>query len=123
MFKVVFSRVLNPLCEGITADRPLPIIELEKLRRKNIEHIQLLRELAVSKAISDLAAQVAHDIRSPLAALGAAARGLSIPEDQRTLVDGAIGRMQGIANDLLARYRAPGVEVKTKPEVCTWQDF
>jgi len=68
---------------------------------------RLESELAVSKATSDLAAQVAHDIRSPLAALGAAAKGLEMPEDQRKLVEGAVGRMQGIADDLLQRYRAP----------------
>ncbi len=75
-------------------------------------------ELAVSKATSALAAQVAHDIRSPLAALGAAAKGLEVAADQRTLIDGAIGRMQGIADDLLARYRAPGAAVKAKPGPC-----
>ncbi len=68
---------------------------------------RLESELAVSKATSDLAAQVAHDIRSPLAALGAAAKGLEVPEDQRKLGEGAVGRMQGIADDLLQRYRAP----------------
>ncbi|OGS07110.1 MAG: hypothetical protein A2270_03855 [Elusimicrobia bacterium RIFOXYA12_FULL_51_18] len=69
---------------------------------------RLESELAVSKATSDLAAQVAHDIRSPLAALGAAAKGLDIPAEQRKLMEGAVGRMQGIADDLLERYRAPG---------------
>jgi len=77
---------------------------------------RLESELAVSKAVSDMAAQVAHDIRSPLAALGAAAKGLNLPEEQRTLVDGAIGRMQGIADDLLQRYRVPGAAVKSKIE-------
>ena len=69
---------------------------------------RLESELAVSKATADLAAQVAHDIRSPLAALGAAAQGLDIPAQQRVLIDGAVSRMKGIADDLLARYRAPG---------------
>ena len=79
---------------------------------------RLESELAVSKATSDLAAQVAHDIRSPLAALGAAAKGLEIPEEQRKLLEGAVGRMQGIADDLLRRYRAPSaVPVQTKASV------
>ncbi|MBI4350995.1 MAG: HAMP domain-containing histidine kinase [Elusimicrobia bacterium] len=79
---------------------------------------RLESELAVSKATSDLAAQVAHDIRSPLAALGATAKGLTLSDDQRTLIDGSIGRMQGIANDLLARYRAPGAAVPARSETC-----
>lgn len=58
-------------------------------------------------AVGRMAAQVAHDIRSPLAALGAAAKGLELPADQRALIDGAVGRMQGIADDLLQRYRGP----------------
>ncbi len=73
-------------------------------------------ELAVSKAVSDMAAQVAHDIRSPLAALGASVKGLAVPPEQRTLIDGAVGRMQGIADDLLRRYRAPGAEARAKLE-------
>ena len=68
---------------------------------------RLESELAVSKATADLAAQVAHDIRSPLAALGAAAKGLDIPEEQRKLMENSVNRMQGIADDLLRRYRAP----------------
>lgn len=75
-------------------------------------------ELAVSKALSDMAAQVAHDIRSPLAALGAAAKGLDLPADQRGLVDGAVGRIQGIADDLLRRYRAPGAAARGGTEPC-----
>lgn len=59
-------------------------------------------------AIGRLAAQVAHDIRSPLAALGAAACGLDLPAAQRDLVEGAVGRIQGIADDLLRRYRMSG---------------
>ncbi|MCX5792490.1 MAG: HAMP domain-containing sensor histidine kinase [Elusimicrobia bacterium] len=80
---------------------------------------RLESELAVSKATSDLAAQVAHDIRSPLAALGAAAKGLELPAEQRALVEGAVARMQGIADDLLQRYRAPSdAAAKAKPAVC-----
>jgi signal transduction histidine kinase len=79
---------------------------------------RLESELAVSKATSDLAAQVAHDIRSPLAALGAAANGLEMPEEHRKLVGDAVSRMQGIADDLLARYRAPSAApVAAKPAI------
>jgi len=34
------------------------------------------------------------------------------------LIDGSIGLMQGIANDLLARYLAPGVAETARPETC-----
>lgn len=81
---------------------------------------RLESELAVSKAVSDIAAQVAHDIRSPLAALGAAASGLELlPAEQRSLIEGSVNRMQGIADDLLQRYRAPSAGPgKVKALVC-----
>ncbi len=79
---------------------------------------RLESELAVSKATADLAAQVAHDIRSPLAALGAAAKGLELPEEQRKLMENSVNRMQGIADDLLRRYRAPSdAHTVSKPAV------
>jgi len=52
----------------------------------------------------------------PLAALGAAAKGLALPGEQRDVISKAVGRMQGIADDLLDRYRAPGAAVKAKAE-------
>lgn len=118
------SEVLNPLSDGITANSPLSIVELEKLRLKNIEHIQLLRELAVSKAISDLTAQVAHDIRSPLVALDAALRHADqLPEKQRVIVRHAVNRIHDVANSLLEKNRqqpatAAGIATTDKlPEV------
>ena len=77
--------------------------EMNRFKRE----YSLIMELRLKESMTTLAAQVAHDIRSPLAALGAAAKGLEMPEDQRKLVEGAVGRMQGIADDLLQRYRAP----------------
>ncbi len=80
-------------------------------------------ERKLNLRLVSLAAQVAHDIRSPLAALGAATKSLALPADQRTLIDGAVGRMQAIANDLLHRYRAPGAEVEAKAEICPLSDL
>jgi signal transduction histidine kinase len=100
--------ILYPLVEGLTRTEPLGVIELDELRRKNLNHIQLVKEKSLSDALVNISAQVAHDIRSPLAALGAAAKGLSSDAEQRKLIEGAVGRMQGIADDLLARYRSPG---------------
>lgn len=70
-------------------------------------------------AVGRMAAQVAHDIRSPLAALGSAAKTLDLPSDQRALIDGVVRRMQGIADDLLQRDRALSSEPsKAKTAVC-----
>ena len=71
-------------------------------------------------AIGRMAAQVAHDIKSPLAALGAAAKGLDIPEEQKNILEGALSRMQGIADDLLQRNREPSASAASSiPAVCS----
>lgn len=80
--------------------------------------IKTLIETEKDAAIGKVATQVAHDIRSPLAALGAAAKGLELPNEQRLLLGGAIDRMQGIADDLLRRYRTSGTEVKATTDTC-----
>lgn len=60
-----------------------------------------LRNAAMA-ATGELATQVAHDIRSPLAALEAAAGDTSqLPEDKRALIRGALGRIRDIANSLM----------------------
>lgn len=63
-------------------------------------------ELALARALSDAATQVAHDIRSPLAALEvAAADAHQMPDDKRALIQQAVERMRGIADGMLERYR------------------
>ncbi len=112
------TEILQPLAKGLETDTPLTIDELETLRRHNQERTSLLSRQAVSEARMQLSAQVAHDIRSPLAALAVATKGVKIPADQRALVDGSIGRIQAIADDLLKRYRSPGAEQESKIETC-----
>jgi signal transduction histidine kinase len=84
--------------------------------------LEVAAKMAVAEkeaAIGRMAAQVAHDIRSPLAALGAAAKSLELPAEQRALIDGAVSRMRGIADDLLDGYRAGSAAPAKKagPEV------
>ncbi|HNW42872.1 MAG TPA: HAMP domain-containing sensor histidine kinase [Elusimicrobiales bacterium] len=67
---------------------------------------RLESELAVSKAVSNMAAQVAHDIRSPLVALDAALKNTEqLPEKQRIMVRHAVNRIRDIANNLLEKNR------------------
>jgi len=117
------AEILSPIMYGLDSGSPLAVKELEALRHKNMERTKLIEERARMTALVDLSTQVAHDIRSPLTALGAATKGLEIPADQRTLIDGAVGRMQAIANDLLHRYRAPGAEIGAKAEICPLSDL
>lgn len=68
-------------------------------------------ELERQSAISSMAAQVAHDIRSPLVALDAALKHTEqLPEKQRVMVRHAVNRIRDIANNLLEKNRwQPGV--------------
>lgn len=75
--------------------------------KRLLREYKLSVESQINETRASMAAQLAHDIRSPLAALGAAACGMNLPPEQKALIDGAVGRMQGIADDLLKRYRAP----------------
>jgi signal transduction histidine kinase len=72
------------------------------------------RRLAYYKTRGQLAEQVAHDLRSPLAALESLiGRLASIPTHEQGLARSAIARIQGIAEDLLA---GEGNPIPTHPE-------
>ncbi len=76
------------------------------------------RDLHENEAkLGKLAAQVAHDVRSPLAALEVVLPDLSVlSEDKRLLVRSAIGRIQDIINHLLETYRKDKAPPQTKPQ-------
>lgn len=72
-----------------------------------LEHHKVLTENEKQQALVILAAQVAHDIRSPLAALMSAEKDLKVlPEDTRILIRGALNRIRDIANNLLEQNKA-----------------
>ncbi|HBA60378.1 MAG TPA: hypothetical protein DCZ92_06105 [Elusimicrobia bacterium] len=105
------AEILNPITDGLSADIPLGVSELEGLRFKNLEGIRLAGEKAHMEALVNLSTQVAHDIRSPLAALDTALKDLeALPAEKRDLVRGAVGRIGEIARDLLENYKKPGVK-------------
>ncbi len=67
-----------------------------------------LTELRKSEALSLAAAQVAHDIRSPLSALNLVTSSLdNISEEKRLIIRNAASRINDIANNLLARRKGP----------------
>lgn len=73
--------------------------------------------LRAKQALINNAAQVSHDIRSPLAALNTVLRNLStLPEDQRILIRNAVSRINDIANNLLIEYRDESKETSTSTQ-------
>jgi len=68
--------------------------EIKRLQKRELE-------LAASKVYSDVAVQVAHDIRSPLSALELMSSQLTeVPETKRLVVRNSINRIRDIANSL-----------------------
>ena len=100
------TEVLTPLSQGLNSDVALDIYEMDELRRKNLAHIQLIQEKSVVDAMVSMAAQVAHDIRSPVFALAAALKNMEqLPEQQRVVVRHAVNRIRDVANGLLEKNR------------------
>jgi two-component sensor histidine kinase len=76
------------------------------------------RQAEQNAALGKLAAQVAHDIRSPLAALEVAVRILDgLTDDERILIKGASSRIKDIANNLLHQNKSVIAAEQMKPEL------
>ncbi len=102
--KAVLLTAQGNTAENLT-DLPTEIRPLAQALLKSVADLQKTQiESAGVKARGDLASQVAHDIRSPLAALDVALTELGqLPEETRILVREATQRIRDIANNLLAR--------------------
>lgn len=75
-------------------------------RKRMLREYTLSLESGINESKANLAAQVAHDIRSPLVALDAALKNTAqLPEKQRIIVRHAINRIRDIANNLLEKNR------------------
>jgi signal transduction histidine kinase len=87
--------------EELTGNIDEILVRSEKTRQENVN---LIKESAIAK----IAQQVAHDIRSPLAALDMATSQLKdSPEELRVLIRSAVRRIHDIANDLSTSKRTP----------------
>lgn len=85
-----------------------------------------VREAEVNKSRYLLATQVAHDIRSPLAALDGVLSDVSqMPDGKLSLIRMATGRIRDIANDLLETGRGTKTDAArtTAPAACRLADL
>lgn len=76
----------------------------QKMRRQLLDVQLRMSDNEKQAVLGSLAAQVAHDIRSPLTALSVVNEDLSeLPESKRILVRSAVSRIRDIANELLEK--------------------
>lgn len=69
-------------------------------------YLSSLVELEKNEALGKLAAQIAHDIRSPLTALKSVVQGSKgLLTDENQLLKSAASRIESLADDLLSRYK------------------
>jgi signal transduction histidine kinase len=79
-----------------------------------------LAEAEREKAFAEVSAQVAHDIRSPLAALDLlVSEARAMPEERRALLRQAATRIRAIADGLLARRRSEGLRERALLELAS----
>jgi signal transduction histidine kinase len=92
---------------GILVLLSLPLTLHE--RNRITKEYNLSMDLHAHKLLALFSAQVAHDIRSPLAALDVAVKDtVQMPEKQRVVIRNASNRIRDIANNLIEKYRSPG---------------
>jgi len=97
----------------------LPLVLHEKNRL--VRDYRLTIELQINESMTEMAAQVAHDIRSPLAALDMAVKSSShLPEEQRIIIRSAASRIRDIANSLLEKNREAKSAAAADEACGTW---
>jgi signal transduction histidine kinase len=130
---VVLSRRVNWFASRMLADLnvlassselPMAFIEFSEIQNQMKKKLELERENGLMKSksiLGELASQVAHDIRSPLAALSHMEGDLAVlDEEKRILLRSAVNRIYDIANNLLEKNRKsqqPAKDESSEPSV------
>lgn len=84
------------------------ISEFKNISDQFLYYIKSQSKMLENEARSEMAKQVAHDIRSPLSALEVMTESLiAFPESERILIRHAIQRINDIANELLQKGNIP----------------
>lgn len=119
---IAFTPILLAIAHLMFSSEPTQIeLDMAKERAQLLIEEKTLRdaELLQSKALSDLARQVAHDIKSPVSALEIVSKkGSEIPEsDRQQLLSQSIQRIRQIAGDLLQKETLSPLRDRDTPRV------
>lgn len=96
----------------------------ERVRQQSDEIAAIKINAAVRESLVQLATQVSHDIRSPLSAINLVARSLgSIEAEKRDVIEHAVTRINGIAGDLLKRYKDLPVGEEPENAITTTEEL
>ncbi len=123
------GKILEPALAGeVPLDTPLSRVkEINSVIGQVKELVIRSRDNRARALIGEMAAEVAHDIRSPLAALGVVAEfSPELPEDRKALLRNALQRIRQIADDLLARHAKIGsvnAEEASQPASAAYPDL
>jgi len=115
----VIKRDLNTIimeCESRPShETPIYLAEFSYLRKKINLHMDAAEVNAETRASGELARQVKHDIRSPLAALNNTIKSLVLPAEKKAVIQSAITRINYIANDLNRSKSISSLEMAEAP--------
>lgn len=112
----ILSILLNPLFKKRDPKIKIQTHEIKLIEEKIFALMNAIEKKSKIEAIGRVVAQVAHDIRSPLAALNIMVKQTqNLPSQQRIMIHNATARINDIANNLLSQYRqAKTTEVDDK---------
>lgn len=120
----IIKRDLNTIieeCEGKAPEgAPIWLAEFSYLKKKIKMHMDAAEVNAETRASGELARQVKHDIRSPLAALNNTIKSIVLPADKKSVIQSAISRINEIADDL-NRTKAASIPIKSESSVQSQQ--
>ena len=118
--------VLSPLMSKLFTNDKLEIDELNELR-DNVRKVQMIEaQKAVALAIEENNQQVAHDIRSPIAAINELLKLVPVSNPKvRSALEKAMDRANSVANDLLTQEvdQKKGVALSSYDFAATIQDI
>ncbi len=109
------TELVTPISTDFDSLESMKIVEFEQMKARRERLIALEKQ----KATSDLARQVAHDIRSPISALRmfVQRKAESLPQSELTLIKQVSERILTIADDLLEKSRSYHIPHSTIGEI------